>query len=172
MTRIPFKISLLDVRHTKVKFIIIHHTACQYTAPGTLVDNPEYQTGKIMSDVLLQKTPDVNYHYVIDKIKEDYVPIVCRPAATMCDFDDIPRNINEPSIHVALTGNYDLRKPESRLYEVLTYRLLNSLLKAYALNPSRILLHGDISTDEEQTCPGDSIEKDKIITMVRRFVIK
>jgi len=169
---IPFKISQLEVRHTKVKYIIIHHTACQYTNPDTKVDNMKFQMTGISSGVLEKKEPDINYHYIIDKIKEDFHVISCRPFVTLCDFPDINQDMNRKSIHVAMMGSYDFKIPHKRLIEVLAYRLLNPFLKIYSINPERILFHSDVSNNKDETCPGLFADKTIITSMTRRFLLK
>jgi hypothetical protein len=73
---------------------------------------------------------------------------------------------------VALLGSYDFKIPEQRLYEILAYRLLNPIMKQFIINPSLIYFHHEISNKKDETCPGTFIDKNKIITMVRRFVVK
>jgi len=170
--RIPFKMSQLKVRHTKVKWIIIHHSVCQYPAPESRIDNPKFQLQGLANGVLEQKMADINYHYVIDKIKEDYQVLVCRPFVTLCEYPDIDPNINKKAIHVALLGSYDFKIPQKRCYNVLAYRLLNPFMKMYGLNPKRILFHNQVSKNKDLTCPGDFIDKAVIEAMVRKYVIK
>lgn len=170
--KIPLRPSRLQVRRTKVKHIIIHHTAEIYPAPAAKVDNAKYQVSSLIGNVLERKDPDLNYHYIVDKIKDDYAPIVCRPFVTLCEWDDIDTNINNAAIHIALIGSYDFKIPEKRLYEVLAFRLLNPFMKMFALAPTRIKLHREVSSNEELTCPGDFVDKEVIISMARRFVIK
>lgn len=171
--RIPLKPSRLTMRRTKVKWIILHHTIDEY--PGAVeakIDNPKYQMKAIYNQVLEQKHGDVNYHFVIDKIKEDYVPITCRPFVTLCEYDDIDTNINNSAIHIGLLGSYDFKIPEKRLYEILAFRLLSPLLKMFYLAPDRIKFHHEISDVKDKTCPGDFMDKNIVIAMVRRFVLK
>ena len=170
--KIQLRPSLLKVRRQSVKWIIVHHTAEMYPQPAARIDNASFQTQQLYKGVLEDKTGDVNYHYVVEKIKDDYYPIVTRPFVYMCDWPDIPNDINNRAIHVALLGSYDFKVPEVRLYEVLAFRLLNPMLKMFHLSPSKIKLHRDVSTDEDLTCPGDFVERARIEALVRRFVVK
>jgi len=170
--KIPLRPSLLKVRRQTVKWIILHHTAEMYENPEARIDNAKYQLPGVMKGVLEKKQGDVNYHYVIDKIKEDYIPIVTRPFVYLCDWPDIDLNINNRAIHVAMLGSYDFKVPVKRMYEVMAFRLLNPFMKMYGLSPSRIKLHNEVSSNEDLTCPGDFVDKAVIISMVRRFVIK
>jgi len=171
MAKMMLRPALLNIRRQSVKWIIVHHTDEYYTRPETKIDNPKYQMGSIFNGVLEKKDGDVNYHYVIEKIKEDYVAIVTRPTVYLCEWDDIPININKRAVHVAMLGSYDLKLPEKRLYDVLAYRILNPMLKIYGLSPAKIKLHREVS-EEEITCPGEFFAKERMITSVRKFVIK
>lgn len=170
--KIPFKPSMLKIRRKRIKWIIIHHTSEIYEQPESRIDNPKYQMPGLFKGVLEMKQGDINYHYVIDKIKEDYVPIVCRPFSFLCDWDDIHSDINEKSLHIGLLGNYDFKIPEKRLMEILAYRVLNPALKLFGIPPSRIKLHREVSNNKDLTCPGDFIDQAIIESMVRKFVIK
>ncbi len=172
MARIPFKISRLKVRHTRPRYIIIHHTKCQYDLPESKIDNSEYQMKSLTKGVLEDKSADINFHYVIEKIKDDYQAIACRPIVTMCDYDDVDKNINNYAIHIALMGSYDFKVPSKRMYEVLCYRVINPILKIWKLNPTRIKLHSEVSENKDIICPGDFIDKNIIIATTRRFLLK
>jgi len=170
--KIPLRPSRLTVRRQTVKYIIIHHTAELYPAPESKIDNAKYQMPGLFKGVLEDKTADVNYHYVIDKIKDEYVPIVCRPFIYLCEWDDIHDDINKRSVHVALMGNYGYKVPEKRLYEILAFRVLNPFMKMFHITPNKIKFHNEVTNIKDLTCPGDFIDKEIVISMVRRFVIK
>jgi hypothetical protein len=170
--KIPLRPSLLKVRRQSVKWIILHHTSEMYDEPGARIDNAKYQLKYLFNGVLEKKQGDVNYHYVIDKIKDDYIATVTRPFVYLCEWDDIDVNINNRAIHVALMGNYDFKVPEKRMYEVLAFRLLNPFMKMYHIAPNKIKMHYEVSSNKDLTCPGDFIDRAVVESMVRRFVIK
>ena len=172
MAKIILRPSLLKIRRQSVKWIIIHHTSEIYEIPAARVDNPKYQTGSLFKGVLERKEGDVNYHYVVEKVQDDYIAIATRPIPYLCEWDDIADEINRRAIHVGLLGNYDMKIPPKRLYDVLAYRLLNPMMKLFNLTPNRIKLHKDVSNDKDVYCPGEFVEIGRIITSVRRFVIK
>lgn len=169
--KIPLRPSLLTVRRQTIRWIIIHHTIELYPQPEAKIDNSKYQLPALFKGVLEQKTGDINYHYVIEKVKEDYIPIVTRPFVYLCQWDDIDININNRALHVALLGSYDFKVPDRRLYEVLAYRVLNPFLKMYHISPSRILFHRDVS-NQDISCPGEFMDMGRVISLVRRFVVK
>ncbi|MGD2072717.1 MAG: peptidoglycan recognition family protein [Candidatus Thorarchaeota archaeon] len=170
--KIPLRPSLLKVRRQSVKWVILHHTAELYDIPASRIDTAKYQMPGLFKGVLEKKQGDINYHYIIDKIKEDYIPIVARPFVYLCEWDDIDININNRAIHVALMGSYDFKIPERRLYEVLAFRVLNPFMKMFHLAPNRIKFHNQISNNKDLTCPGDFVDRAVVESMVRRFVIK
>ena len=170
--KIQLRPSLLKVRRQKVKWIIIHHTAEMYPQPAARIDNAKFQTPELYKGVLEDKSGDINYHYVIEKIKEDYHAIVTRPFVYLCEWDDISNDINNRAIHVAVLGSYDFKVPEARLYQVLAYRVLNPFLKMYHISPGKIKFHRDVSDNKELTCPGDFMDAGRMEALVRRFVVK
>jgi len=170
--KIKLRPSRLKVRRQTVKWIIVHHTYEMYKQPETKIDNSTFQMPGLVAGVHIQKQGDINYHYVIDKIKEDYHPIVTRPIAYLCEWPDIHNDINKRAVHVAVMGSYDYKIPASRLYEVLAFRLLNPMLKLFNLAPNKIKLHRDVSDIEDLSCPGDFFNEGKMITLVRKYVIK
>jgi hypothetical protein len=169
--KMPFKAALLNIRRGTVKWIIIHHTAEMYPAPESRIDNAKFQLPGIINGVLEKSDPDINYHYIIEKIKQDYVPMVCRPISSLCDWDDIPDDLNKRALHIAMMGSYDFKVPERRLYEVLSYRLISPMMKIYGLNPKRVKFHRDVSTDKDISCPGDFADRGKLEATIRRFMI-
>ena len=170
--RIQLRPSLLKIRRQSVKWIIIHSTAEIYPQPAARIDNSIYQSHELFKGVLEDKSADINYHYVVEKIKDEYIPIVTRPLAYLCEWPDIDLNINNRAVHIALLGEYNFKIPEPRCYDILAYRLVNPLLKLFKLSASRIKLHSELSNDKENSCPGEYFEKDILISKVRRFVVK
>jgi hypothetical protein len=173
MARIHLRPSLLKIRRKSVRWIVIHHTVEIYDDPAVRVDKSEYQTRAIFNQVMEKAQGDVNYHYIVEKVKEEYVAIATRPFVYLCDWPDIPNDINERALHVALLGSYDIKIPERRMYEVLAFRLLNPFMKMYGITPNRIKLHSEVTNNKDEvTCPGEFIDKNVIIAMTRRYVIK
>ena len=168
--KITYKPSLMKVKRTKTRFIIIHHTYELYRNPAAKVDGPGYQYPYLTAGSLELKDPDVNYNFVVENIKDDTQIIMARPFVYKCDFDDIPNNINDACIHIALLGNYNLKIPSKRMYETIGYKLLAPLLKTFSLAPSRIKLHSEVSEDKDCNCPGDFVDKSVIESMARRFL--
>ena len=170
--KLPIRQSRLEIRRTKIKYIVIHETVCQYEAPQSKIDNQKFQITGLIGNVLEKKQADLNYHFILDFIKDDYQVITARPFVATCDYDDIDSKINKAALHVALMGSYDFKIPDDRLYEILAYRLLNPLMKFFPINMSRVYLHSELSSNKEETCQGTFFNKERLVSMIRRFVIK
>lgn len=171
-TRIPLRPSMLERRRQSVKWLILHHTAEMYENPESRIDNTKYQLPGLFKGVLEKKQGDVNYNYVVELIKGDYVAITARPFVYLCDWDDIDPNINNRALHVALLGNYDFKIPDSRMYQVLAYRVLNPLIRQYNLTPKRVKFHREVSSNKELSCPGDFVDEGRVTAQIRRFIVK
>lgn len=169
--KIPLRPSRLTVRRQTPRWIILHHTSEIYDIPSVRIDNKKFQMTGLNKGVLEKKQADINYHYIVEKIKDDYYPIAARPFVYLCEWEDIDLNVNNRAIHVALMGNYDFKIPEKRLYEILAFRLLNPFMKMFALAPNRIKMHSEVS-NKDITCPGTFVDPAIVQSMVRRFVLK
>lgn len=171
-TKIPLRPSLLKRRRESVKWIILHHTSENYDREEVRIDNDKYQMPGIYKGVLEKKEIDVNYNFVVEKIKGEYNVIMARPFVYMCDFDDIPAEINRRSIHISILGNYNFKIPQGRLYAILAFRVINPLLRMFNLSPKRVKFHRDVSTNKDISCPGDFMDEGRLISQIRRFVVK
>jgi len=161
----------LKVRRGPIQWIVLHHTAELYPAPSAQIDNAQFQLPALYNNALEKDDADLNYHFVIEMIKEDYYAIMTRPFVYLCDWDDIDANINKRSIHVAFLGSYDFKIPPPRLLEVLSFRVINPLIKLFDITPNRVKLHRDLSKNDI-SCPGDFVGIDKIIALTRKYVVK
>jgi len=168
--KLPFKNTFLKTRGARPKFIVLHHTYCKYDlVPSAEIDNSTFQLPTLWKNVLIKKEFEVNYHYVIEKIKEDYVATIGMPLPYICKFDDIPPSLNRYSIHVSILGDYNITIPESRLYSIMAYKVISPLMKLYGITPARLFLHNEISTNKDEKCPGEYFDLDRLINQIRRF---
>ena len=171
--KLPFRRPFLKVRHVLVRYIIFHHTYCLYRASGAVIDNSIYQLPYLVGNVMEKADPDINFHFIVEKIKDDYQSFVCRPMATLCDWPDIDPDINKRAIHIALMGNYDLKIPEKRMYEVLCYRLVAPLMKIFNIyQDSHLYFHNELSTDKTCVCPGNFLDMAIIKLFNRKFIMR
>jgi len=169
---IPLKPSLLKIRRRPIKYIILHHTRELYPQSDLVLDNPKFQMKSLYNAVLEDKTPDINYNFVIEEVKKEVFVYMTRPFVYLCEWDDISDDINNAAIHIAFLGSYDLKIPSPRMYEIAAFRVISPFLKAYGLPTKRILLHSEVSNSEDVTCPGVFFSKNIIISMAKRYLVK
>ena len=170
---IPLKAALLKYDGEWPDWIIIHHTGEMYPdVPGLMRDVPKAQiTDYLNYNYKVGKQIDAKYHFILEQIGNDYQVIVAQPLITKSYFEDIPREF-EHAVHIGLMGNYDIDFPTTRLYKVLCYRILIPLLRIFYLKENQIVLHRAISTDRNQTCPGEYVDMNKILTELRSMIRK
>jgi hypothetical protein len=153
------------------RYIIIHDTGTDITNEAEMVlDNASFQIGKLRAqNMVLNGEFDLNYHFVVEKIKDDYETLFGRPLNAICEYDDIVAPY-DASIHVAVMGNYNFDIPDDRMYKQLAYRVLGPMMTFFRIDRSRILLHSEVSDDQPE-CPGTNFNKERLMSYVRTLVI-
>jgi len=136
------------------------------------IDNAKYQTPFLSKAVMEGKQSDINYNFIVEQIEQDVQVMLARPFVYKCEFKDIPNDINNHAVHVAMLGSYDYKIPSKRFYETLAYRCLNPLVRLFHINVDRIKFHSEVSTNKELTCPGIFVDETVITAQVRRYIIK
>ena len=151
-------------------WIIIHHTAeLKGLEKQYRYDKPTFLSGKLeRMNYQKNKTPNTGYHYIIEKIGQDFHPIVSQPILTKCEWPDLDAKYQN-GIHIAFMGDYNYDIPMTRMYIVIAYRLFYPLMRAFRIKEDRIVAHRDVSNDEEVDCPGDFLDFDKIKMFARQF---
>jgi len=173
MAKFQYRPSLLTPRKGKVMWLILHHTRCMYPQEAIAIDNQKYQMPTLSNAVMEDKSGDINYNFIVEQVKNDVQVFNAKPFVYSCHYPDIPTEIENHAIHIALMGSYDFKVPTKRLYETLAYRCLNPLVRVFHIPVNHIKLHSEVSTNkDEQTCPGVFVDKAVIISMVNRYVIK
>jgi hypothetical protein len=164
---IPLRASSLKYSSHWPSHIVIHHTAeFVNDVPKFKFDNSRSQAHKYIDynfNVLHNK--ETRYHFLVDKIDNDYQIVVSQPLLTECVFEDVDSK-HYTDIHIATVGNYDLDIVPTRLYKVLSYRLLSPLMRLFYLQEKDILFHSTISS-EKTSCPGKFFEMDKLLNQLR-----
>lgn len=160
---------------SKPKYIMIHDTSClNHTNSALITNSPEVGLGPLKKENIIQSGySDYNFHYIIDKIGDDYEVISGRPLNVHCDFPDIDESYND-TIHVIILCDLNIDLPDNRMYKVLAYRCLAPLLKMLkiASDPSKaIIFHNEVETKRKDLkCPGDFLAKELLVAQVRRYM--
>jgi hypothetical protein len=170
--RIPFKIRLFNKFVKRPRYIIIHDVSCQVADAAELrIDNEKFQTNELRTREYTEvMQPDLNYHFIVEKIKTDYEVLLGRPFAVHCEYDDIINPYNF-AFHICVMGNYDYDIPDRRMYQKIAYSILAPLMRTFKIPPPRILLHSEISTNKELNCPGTFFDKKLLISYMKNLRI-
>ncbi len=163
---IPLRSSLLKLSSRWPKSLIIHHSNCLVDHPFVNIDKNKFQADKYQTLNYIKYKKETRFHFIIEKVGNDFQVIASQPMMTLCEFPDIDISYQD-SVHIALLGNYNIDIPEKRLYLVLSYRLLNPLMRLFALNEYDILFHNEISIDSDVNCPGEFVDKPVLLSILK-----
>ena len=162
---------------TRPKYIIIHDTNCLSHADSTLnVDSPDTAIGSLkIKNIAQDSLKDINYHYVVDKIGNDYEILIGRPMNSLCDHKETIEPQYEFSIHVIYLTDLNVEVPETRFYQILAYKCLAPLIRMLKIggDPKNVIrFHDEVKTKSfgETKCPGDFLARELLIAQTRRFL--
>ncbi len=159
---------------SKPKYIIIHDSNClNHTDAALITTSREPTVGNLkINNIVKNGDDDYNYHFIVDKIGDDYEVIAGRPMNIHCHFDNIDKAY-EDSIHVIILCDLNVDMPDNRLYKILAYRCLAPLVKMLkiASDPSKaVFFHDEIETKSDKRCPGDFLAKELLLSQIRRYL--
>jgi len=168
--RVPFKPVYLKKAYKKFMYIIIHDYSCKF---GTL--NKVDTKGISVQDVrnynwIWYNEFELPYHFICEKIGQDFETVMCRPLSYYCEYEDIP-SVYLPSVHIAIAGNYNVIAPEQRAYQQIGYRSIASIMRWFSIPISNIKMHWEVSADKTIHCPGDLFDKDKFLANIRSLIL-
>ena len=172
--KVPIKPKQLTRFKLMWRYIIIHDVSCNFDGLTEFyVDSPVSQVGKLRSaDYIMNGEADINFHFVIEKIKDDYEVSLGRPMSAMCNYDTIPENINRQAIHIGAVGHFNYKIPDDRFYQQMAYKIVSPLMQMYGIPKSRIYTHSEMaSADSDVTCPGRLFDKQKLIAVTNQMVV-
>lgn len=152
--KLPYRPKLLPVARRRFKYIIIHDISCQFEdIIDLMVDSSRFQVEKMKSmNYILHGLYELNYHFVVDKIDNDYNTLVARPLYSRCEFDDIESPYDH-AVHICVMGDFHNENPGNRFYQHLAYHTVIPMMRLYRIPISQVVLHKEISNANE-TCPG------------------
>ena len=168
----PLRPNYLPKAYKKFRYIIIHDFSCQFAnVPVAKIDNGKENTQKLtMYNWVFNSQYELPYHFVCEKIGDDYETFMARPFCYYCEYKDIPDQYLN-SIHVAIAGDYNLIAPTQRAYQQMAYRSIASILRWYQMNINNVLMHYEISTDKECKCPGHFFKKSLLVSAMKQYSV-
>jgi len=173
--KLPYRPKTLPlIRSRRFKFIIIHDLSCMLEGIDQIkLDSKIPQCSSVRTyNWILNGQTDVNYHFISERLGEDYETIIGRPINRLCEYNDIPEVYNSKAIHIACMGQLDDTNLSQRYYMQLAYRVIAPQLFIHSIPTTRIYLHSELSTDKDNACPGAFFMKDKLLNAVKAMLIR
>lgn len=169
---LPYRPKLLPTAERKLRAIIIHDTSCMFEDyVEFMVDTAKYQTGKMKTmSFVMHGEYELNYHFVVEKIDQDYAALIGRPLFAKCEYEDIP-DMYRNAIHVCVMGDFTNENPGERVYQTIAYKVIIPLMRTYRITPARVMLHRDVSTDKNSDCPGIKFKKNLLDSYIKSWKV-
>lgn len=135
-------------------WIIIHHTEdLKPTDAAVVFDRPSFQVNKLSRTIYELDRMYLPYNFVIEKVGDDFHPIVCAPLLTKAPFLDM-EDTHQEGIHIAVMGNLNADQPDRKLYNVMAIRVIIPMMKAFRISEKNIVTHSEVSFFKDMSCPG------------------
>ena len=160
----------------KPTHIIIHDSNCLNHSDSVLdIDSPKTSIGALkINNITKEHHKDINFHYVVDRLGNDYEIIAGRPINIQCEHPDIPSQY-KLAIHVIILADLNVEVPKTRMYQVLAYKCLAPSIRMLKIggDPKTVIrFHSDIMIENKDniTCPGAFLAKELLIAQARRYL--
>lgn len=170
---IPIKPYDLEYSGRWPKYIMIHNTSELNLTNGSLsIDTNKYQTDILQKNFYqIVNEPNLPYHFLIEKINNDYKVILTRPLLTKIEWLDLD-DIYLEAVHVGILGDLNKDIPNDRLYKTLAYYVCAPLMRLFNLTNENIIKHSDVSYDPELVCPGNNFKMSKLKMSINSVIKK
>ena len=163
---LPIKHTLYKYSTKWPKFIVLHHTEeLKLNDNSTFLDNGKFQTNKLAKTFYSLENEYLPYNYVVEKVDDEYNIITSSPLFTKINYLDLD-DVYQESIHIGLMGNYNVMKVDTKMYNVLSLRLLVPMMRAFRIDIENVVKHSEVSLNPNTDCPGDFID----MPMLRMYV--
>jgi hypothetical protein len=170
--RVPYKPIYFEKSYKRFLYIVIHDYSCRFTTlDKARVDDRKLSVQPVRAyNWVFNNEYEMPYHFVCEKINDDYETIMCTPLSAYCSYPDIDSKY-KASVHICAAGNYNLISPEQRAYQQLGYRSVASIMRWFAIPISNIKFHWEISTDSKLHCPGDFFKKHTFLANIKQLIL-
>lgn len=152
------------------RFIIIHSTKCQSLSVQPLKTiNKQFNLGKLKRETLqYQNMENIPYHYLFDKIDEDYEGIIGAPLNVRLDFPDQDELFNR-AIHIGILFDFDVTTMDDRGYDALAFKIVNPLAYWFSIPKGNIYMHTDTMINKNYNCPGTFFDIAKFRGYIQKY---
>ncbi len=165
--KIPYKIQSFQKIKGVPRYIILHDTTCKFEdMPEFLSDTNKFQVNHLKDDnFILYGEYDINFHYIVTKVDDEYQTILGRPISVQCKYNDIHPQY-EKSIHIGMMGNMNTIRPTGRYYQQLAYRIISPMIHMFKISLSNIITHKQ-ATNSSKQCPGTLFKINDLLAQVK-----
>jgi hypothetical protein len=169
---IPYKPVYFQKATRAFKHIIIHDLSCRFSGlDGAKVDTKKSSIAHLRNyNWIFNDEFDLPFHFVCEKIGQDFETIMATPLCYKCVYDDIPSEF-EAAVHIAFAADYSVVKPEQRIYQQAGYRAIASVMRWFKLPFGHIYLHREVSQDKENACPGNFFDKNRLMAAIKPLIL-
>lgn len=172
--KIPFKPVYLPKGPRRYRYIILHDTNCMCSEFNDFkIDTNLFQSNHLRYRMRQRKKWfELPFHFVCEKIIDDYQTVVARPTQYSCEdcYPEMDRLFSRFGIHICIMGNFNVVSEDPRMYQQICYRAITPVMKQYRIPKSNILLHCDVESSELQ-CPGFNFNKSHLKAYIQPFLI-
>lgn len=172
--KVPFRPVYLPKGPRRYRYIILHDTNCMcHRFNDFKIDGSTFQTNKLRGRVYQDKKLfELPYHFVCEKVLDDYQTIVARPTQYSCEdaYLGLDKNFSRLGIHICIMGNYNYVAEDVRMYQQLCYRAITPIMKQYRIPKGNIYLHGELDP-KHLDCPGYHFSKQHLKAYIQPFLI-
>lgn len=172
--KIPYKPGHLPKGPRRYTSIVLHDSMCQADFNGNFrLDVPSSQVNVVRSELRKEKKYfELPYHFVCEKLKDDYETVIARPLQYSCEdgYPELDSLYSRYAIHICIMGNFNMMTDDSRMYQQICYRAITPMMRVYHIRRNNIFLHGEL-TSEHVDCPGLNFQKSKLMAYIEKFNI-
>jgi len=172
--KIPYKPIYLSKGPKRYYYIIIHDVNCMTSKFNDFkVDSTMPQVNLLRARLRQEKKWfELPYHFVCEKVKDDFETITGRPLQYSCEecYPNMDKKYSRFGIHVCVMGNFNYMVGEPRMYQQLCYRAISPVMKRYRIPKSNIYLHAEVEPSQLD-CPGFHFSKNHLKAYIQPFLI-
>ena len=172
--KVAFKPVYLPRAPKRFRYIVLHDTNCMCAEFNEFkVDRSVFQTNQLRERMRQKnKWYELPFHFVCERILDDYQTIVARPTQYSCEdcYPGMDKLYSRFGIHICIMGNFNVLTGEPRMYQQLCYRAVSPVMRQYRIPRGNIFLHCEVQPDQIQ-CPGFNFSKDHLKAYIQPFLI-
>lgn len=168
--KLPARFSPRPVETRRPRFIILHSSKCQSLNSQPLhTVNQDYNFGKLKTETIqYQRMLHMPYHFLFDKVGQDYEVQIGTPFHIHLEFSDIDE-LYDRAIHIALLFDMDATTMDDRGYEALAYKIISPLAYWMSIPKNNIYLHSEVMKNQLYNCPGQFFDKIKLASFIQKY---